>query len=76
MRICEICGKKPINGNSIVTRGLPKRTGGIGIKTTGIKKRVFRPNLQKVRVRFPSGTLKTIKVCTSCIQAGKIVKVV
>lgn len=76
MRICDICGKKPINGNSIATRGLPKRTGGIGIKTTGITKRVFRPNLQKMRVRFPSGTVKTVKVCTSCIQAGRAEKVV
>lgn len=73
MRICAICGKKPIVGRSIARRGLPKRTGGIGLKTTGITRRRFFPNLQRVHVII-DGAPKRIKVCASCIQAGKITK--
>ncbi len=76
MRICEICGKRPITGNSIARRGLAKSKGGVGIKITGIKRRRFFPNLQKIRAKLPSGSIKTIKVCTACIQAGKVTKVI
>ena len=76
MKICEICGKKPIVGNKIARRGMAKAKGGVGKKTTGITRRRFLPNLQKVRVKLPNGTVKRMKVCTSCIQAGKITKAV
>ncbi|MFA6600323.1 MAG: 50S ribosomal protein L28 [Candidatus Omnitrophota bacterium] len=74
MRTCAICEKKPIVGRSIARRGLPKKTGGIGLKTTGITRRRFFPNLQKVKVRFPNGTVRRIKVCASCLQAGLVTK--
>lgn len=74
MRHCAICDKKPIVGRSIARRGLPKKTGGIGYKTTGITRRRFFPNLQKVKVRFPNGTVQRVMVCASCIQAGKVTK--
>ena len=76
MRHCDVCGKKPIVGRSISRRGLAKKTGGIGKKITGITRRRFFPNLQRVKVRFPSGTVRRIKVCASCLQAGKVVKAV
>ena len=38
-RVCEICGKKPAAGRSIVRKGSPKYKGGIGLHTTGISKR-------------------------------------
>lgn len=76
MRICEICGKRPLSGNSIARRGLAKKKGGVGIKTTGIKRRRFLPNLQKIRAILPSGSIQTIKVCIACIQAGKVQKFV
>ena len=75
MKVCDICGKKPITGNTIARRGLPKWKGGIGLKTTGITRRRFMPNLQKVRAMV-NGGVKTLKVCTSCIQAGKVQKAV
>lgn len=74
MNICAICGKRPITGNSIARRGLAKRKGGVGIKITGITRRRFLPNLQKIRAILPGGSIKTVKVCTSCIQGGKVVK--
>lgn len=75
MRMCDICGKKPITGNSIARRGMAKKKGGVGKKITGITARRFFPNLQKVRVRLANGTVTRMKVCTSCIQAGKVKKV-
>jgi large subunit ribosomal protein L28 len=76
MNICAICGKKPITGNSIARRGLAKRKGGVGIKITGITRRRFLPNLQKIRAILPGGSIKTVKVCVSCIQGRKVIKYV
>lgn len=73
MKICAICGKMPIVGRRIKRRGLPKRTGGIGLKTTGISRRRFLPNLQFVRAVI-KGSVRRIRVCASCIQAGKVQK--
>ncbi len=73
-RRCEICGKKAISGNSVSRRGLAKRKGGVGIKTTATTIRRFYPNLQKVRVLI-EGKIKRIKVCTQCLKSGKVQKV-
>ena len=56
-RVCEICGKKPAAGRSIVRKGSPKYKGGIGLHTTGISKRRFMPNLHTVRVSSGSVSL-------------------
>lgn len=72
-RICEICGKKTQVGNQIERRGLAKWKGGVGRKITGKTKRKFKPNIQRVKAKI-GGTTKTIKVCTRCISAGKVVK--
>ncbi|MBN1688768.1 MAG: 50S ribosomal protein L28 [Candidatus Omnitrophica bacterium] len=74
MRQCAICGKKPIVGRSIDRRGLAKKSGGVGKKITGITRRRFLPNLQKVKVKFPNGTVRRVKVCAACLQAGKVTK--
>jgi large subunit ribosomal protein L28 len=67
-RVCEICGKKTSFGNQIARRGLPKKKGGIGLKTTGVSPRKFKPNIQKVRA-FINGKVQRIRVCTSCLKA-------
>ncbi|MFH1853697.1 MAG: 50S ribosomal protein L28 [Candidatus Omnitrophota bacterium] len=72
-RICTICGKRPIAGRSIARRGLAKKKGGVGKKITGVTKRRFLPNIQTVRAII-NGATKRIKVCASCIKAGKIKK--
>lgn len=76
MQTCEFCEKKPIVGRSIARRGLSKKSGGIGKKTTGITRRRFLPNIQRVKVRFSNGTVRRANVCASCLQAGKVVKAV
>lgn len=72
-KICEICGKAPVFGNRIVRHGLPKKKGGIGLHTTGVTRRRFVPNVQRIRVRVGTST-RRMHVCTSCIKAGKIQK--
>lgn len=75
MQTCDICGKKPISGNSIARRGMAKKKGGVGKKITGITRRRFLPNLQRVKAQLLNGTVRRIWVCTGCIQAGKVRKV-
>ncbi|MFW5488424.1 MAG: 50S ribosomal protein L28 [Desulfovibrio sp.] len=58
---CEICGKMRQVGNNV---------SHSNIKT----KRVFKPNLQKVRVQLDSGEVKCMNVCTTCIRSGKVAK--
>ena len=72
-RICEICGKRPVAGNSIMYKGLSKKKGGIGLNITGITKRRFLPNIQKIKVN-DNGTIRRKKVCAQCIKAGKVTK--
>ena len=75
-RQCEVCGKMAQMGNSVTIRGKAKYLGGVGTKVTGISRRKFKPNLQRVHVTTPSGTNKTIRLCTQCIRSGAITKTI
>ena len=75
-RQCEVCSKSVQVGNSIETRGKAKYLGGVGTKVTGITKRKFVPNLQKVHVTLPSGQNTTMRVCVQCIRSGAVRKTV
>lgn len=69
------CGKQVTSkGNRIIRHGLPKKSGGIGLHTTGITRRTFKRNVQNIKVKRPDGSVKTLKVCTKCIKAGKYQK--
>lgn len=72
-RVCDVCGKGPVMGNSITLRGKAKYLGGVGTKVTGISRRQFKPNLQRVRVTI-GGSNKTINACTQCIRSGAVTK--
>lgn len=72
-RVCEVCGKKTVFGNQITRRGKAKYLGGVGRKITGITRRHFKPNLQKVRA-VVDGEIRRLKVCTQCIRAGRMAK--
>ena len=72
-RMCESCGKTAHRGKTIVRHGLAKSKGGIGLHTTGINGRQFRPNLQSVRV-MENGGVRRRTVCTACIKSGKVAK--
>jgi large subunit ribosomal protein L28 len=63
-------------GNTVTTRGKAKYLGGVGTKVTGISRRKFKPNLQRLRVTIGRGTNTTLLVCTQCIKSGKVTKLV
>ena len=71
-RRCEVSGKSTRVGKSIARRGLPKKKGGVGLKTTGHTKRKFKANVQKVRVLLPNGTVRRMHLATSVIKRGEI----
>ncbi|GBD96839.1 MAG TPA: 50S ribosomal protein L28 [Nitrospirae bacterium] len=62
MAVCSVCGKKRVTGNNV---------SHANNKT----KRVFLPNLQRVRVSTAGG-VKRVHVCTRCLRSGKIKKAV
>jgi len=71
-RQCEVSGKKTSFGNHVTRRGKAKYLGGVGIKTTGISRRTFKPNLQRIHVWLPNGTTRRVMVATSVIRDGKL----
>jgi large subunit ribosomal protein L28 len=68
---CAVCGKTPSLGNQIARRGKAKYLGGVGRKITGISRRTFRPNLQRIQVQI-EGAVKRVRVCVQCIRSGKV----
>jgi len=72
-RVCHFTGKRTISGRSISRRGKAKRHGGVGKKVTGINKRKFKPNIQKVRA-VVDGKVCRIKVSAKAIRMGLIQK--
>ncbi len=68
---CAICKKKPIRGNQYTRRGKAKYLGGVGRKPTGISRRTFRPNLQRIQVEI-DGAIRRMRVCVQCIRSGKV----
>jgi large subunit ribosomal protein L28 len=59
-QVCELCGKGPQFGNNIS-------------HAHNVTRRRWNPNLQSVKA-VANGASKRMKVCTSCIKSGKIVK--
>lgn len=72
-RECTVCGKKTAFGIKYARRGAAKKKGGSGAKISGKTARTFKVNLQSVRA-LVGDTPQKIRVCTSCLQAGKIQK--
>ena len=75
-RQCGMCGKSAQVGNRVTTRGKKKYLGGVGTKVTGISRRTFKPNLQRVNISTANGSHKALLVCTQCIRSGAITKIV
>ena len=61
-RKCYICDKQPQTGNNVSHSN--RRT-----------KRLWLPNLQKIRILVSGKRLREY-VCTKCMKAGKVVKAV
>jgi large subunit ribosomal protein L28 len=59
-QVCDICGKGPQFGNNIS-------------HAHNITKRRWNVNLHPVRAKVGGGA-KRLRVCSSCLKAGKVVK--
>ena len=72
-RECYFTGKKTRSGRSYARRGKAKYLGGVGVKTTGITKRKFKPNIQRVHA-VVDGKVCRIKVSAKAIRMGLVIK--
>ncbi len=72
-RVCYFTGKRTVAGRSIARRGKAKHLGGVGRKVTGISKRKFKPNIQKVRAVI-DGKVCRVRVSAKAIRMGLIEK--
>ncbi len=72
-RVCPFTGKKTRSGRQIARKGKAKYLGGVGRKTTGITKRKFRANMQRVRAII-DGKVTRINVSAKAIRMGFVTK--
>lgn len=72
-RVCFFTGKRTQVGQSISRRGKAKYLGGVGRKVTGVTKRKFKPNIQKVRAVI-DGKVCRIRVSAKAIRMGLVEK--
>lgn len=61
MAMCEICGKKRLIGNRVS-------------RAHNRTKHIYKPNIQKIRIRDDKGAVQRAYVCTKCIKSGRITK--
>lgn len=71
LKVCALCKKGLVAGRNIVRKGLAKKKGGTGKKTTRVNKRIFFANLQRMRI-LVNGHPKRVYICTKCIKRGRI----
>ena len=68
-RVCQITGRRTEKGNSIARRGLAKPKGGIGLKTTGVTRRSFKPNIQTKKIYVPElGVFVRVKLSARALK--------
>ena len=59
-QVCEVCGKKPLTGNTIS-------------HAHNVSRRRWNVNLRPVHAKV-NGANKRIRVCSNCLRSGKVVK--
>lgn len=66
---CQVTGKTVSFGKSYAIRGIAKKKKGIGLKTTGITPRSFKPNLVKKRLWDPvAKRFVSLKLSTAALR--------
>jgi large subunit ribosomal protein L28 len=70
---CHFTGKKTTFGKKKAYGGQKISKGGFGLKTTGISRRTFKPNLQKVNA-VVDGAPTRVRASTRAIKSGLVVK--
>ena len=75
---CHYTGKKTTFGKKRAYGGAKISKGGFGLKTTGITRRTFKPNLQKMNVELTDEKgvkrSKRVYVSARAIHAGMVTK--
>jgi len=69
-KITKRGNRSSLTGNRITRKGLPKKSGGIGLHVTGKARRRFKSNMQKRKVRFSDGTTKRMWVRVKDLKSG------
>ena len=59
-KVCAVCGKKPVAGRNVS-------------HSHRVTNRMFRPNIQKVKV-VVDGSTKKMNVCTRCLKSGAVTR--
>ncbi len=70
---CYFTGKKVSFGNRITRSGAAVKTGGFGLKTSGIHRRQFHANLHKLTFLVDGRPVRA-KVSAKAIKSGLITK--
>ena len=70
---CEFTGRSHAMGNTKTYRGKAKYLGGVGKKITGITRRKYKANLQKVTCVI-DGEVKKVWASAAAIRSGLVVK--
>lgn len=71
--MCAFTGKKTSRGMKRAWRGQAVSKGGFGLKPTGITRRTFKPNLQKIDA-VVDGVHRRVRASTKAIKQGLVVK--
>jgi large subunit ribosomal protein L28 len=66
---CDLCGKEPHFGNKVSRLGKNAIRRHVKARTP----RRWNPNIQRVRATV-DGSPKRLKVCTSCLKKGKVLR--
>jgi large subunit ribosomal protein L28 len=64
---CDVCGKQPTFGKAVSRLG----KNAVHRRVKGRSARRFNPNIQPVKT-VVNGAPARLKVCTSCLKAGKV----
>lgn len=70
---CAFTGRTVSRGNQKTYRGKAKYLGGVGKKITGISRRKYKANLQRVKA-VVDGEVKTVWASAAAIKSGLVVK--
>lgn len=73
MRVCAMCGKRPVVGSRVTHRGMLKVKGGVGRRTVRVNLRRFLPNLQTATLVL-NGAIRRVKVCVACLKSDRAIK--
>lgn len=67
-KVCAISGKRTQTTKTVTRKGSPKKRGGVGLKRTGVHRRIRKPNLQK-KTLWIDGKPQKVWISTSALRS-------